>query len=387
MIVGVDASNIRGGGGVTHLAELLTAAYPEQQGIKQVVVWSGSATLVCLPKRPWLTKRGHMLLDGGIFQRLFWQRFLLATSVQESCDVLFVPGGNYFGGCRPCVAMSQNLLPFEARERARYGLSLARVRLALLGRWQGKTFREADGTLFLTECARTSVEAVTGRLPVTRVVPHGTSERFRIQPRVARPPESFSSETPFRLLYVSSVSLYKHQWHVAEAVHHLWQQGLHVALDLIGPGTPPGCARLRRTMSQYESSEACVRYLGPVPHESLPQKYERADAFVFASSCENMPIILLEAMAAGLPIACSSRGPMPEVLGDAGIYFDPERPGEIASAVRKLYDNPELRARLAAMAYDRARDFSWEKCARETFAFLAEVALNNGAIRGSVAPR
>ena len=95
---------------------------------------------------------------------------------------------------------------------------------------------------------------------------------------------------------------------------------------------------------------------------------------VFASSYENMPNILLEGMAAGLPIACSSLGPMPEVLGDAGVYFHPEDPDDIARALNELIDSPDLRAQLARAAFDRAQKYSWKRCANETFDFLAEIA-------------
>jgi glycosyltransferase involved in cell wall biosynthesis len=87
-----------------------------------------------------------------------------------------------------------------------------------------------------------------------------------------------------------------------------------------------------------------------------------------------MPNILIESMAAGLPIACSERGPMPEVLGDAGIYFDPEQPASIADAVRRLALDPGLRAEKAAAASKAASQFSWSRCADETFDFLASVA-------------
>jgi glycosyltransferase involved in cell wall biosynthesis len=64
---------------------------------------------------------------------------------------------------------------------------------------------------------------------------------------------------------------------------------------------------------------------------------------------------------------------MPEVLGDAGCYFDPERPDEIAAALRHLIESRELRTMMAARAHQRAQDFSWKRCARETFAFLATI--------------
>jgi glycosyltransferase involved in cell wall biosynthesis len=117
-----------------------------------------------------------------------------------------------------------------------------------------------------------------------------------------------------------------------------------------------------------------VRYLGRIPHSELHARYAGADLCLFASTCENMPNILLEGMASGLPIACSDRGPMPEVLGDAGVYFDPEKPDEIARALRELIESPELRTKLAQSSFERVRRYSWRRCADETFKFLAEVA-------------
>jgi glycosyltransferase involved in cell wall biosynthesis len=64
---------------------------------------------------------------------------------------------------------------------------------------------------------------------------------------------------------------------------------------------------------------------------------------------------------------------MPEVLGDAGIYFDPEKPESIADAVRQLALDPRLRAEKAAAASNAALQYSWSRCARETFDFLSRV--------------
>jgi glycosyltransferase involved in cell wall biosynthesis len=104
----------------------------------------------------------------------------------------------------------------------------------------------------------------------------------------------------------------------------------------------------------------------------LPALLAEADVFVFASSCENMPNTLVEAMASGLPIASSNRGPMPEVLQDAGVYFDPEDARSIADAIEPLLIDPTLRDSLAHRAFELARKYSWERCAAETWAFLIE---------------
>ena len=116
-----------------------------------------------------------------------------------------------------------------------------------------------------------------------------------------------------------------------------------------------------------------MRYHGAIPFNDLHLRYAQADLGLFASSCENMPNILLETMASGLPIACSNRGPMPEVLGAGGVYFDPEQPADIARALRELIASPQLRSELAQVSYRQALQYSWARCAEDTFGFLVAV--------------
>jgi glycosyltransferase involved in cell wall biosynthesis len=376
MIVGIDASNLGPGGSMTHLCNLLANARPGEHGIERIVVWGGSRNLTRLPEAGWLEKLSVPALDGGLLQRLTWQRFRLPALARESCDVLFVPGGNARpGGFHPLVTMSRNMLPFEASELRRYGLSRMALRLGMLRLGQARTFAHADGLIFLTEYARKAV-ARLARLPArVTVIPHGVEERFRQSPRTPRLLAECSSERPLRALYVSIVDVYKHQGHVAQAVHRLAQEGLPIAIDFVGPAYAPALKPFQATLRRLDPEGRTLRYGGAVPFEKLHELHATADLFVFASSCENMPNILLEAMAAGLPIACSRRGPMPEVLGDAGLYFDPERPDEIAAALRRLAEDPARRGQLAQAAAVRAQRFSWERCARDTLAFIARTGV------------
>jgi glycosyltransferase involved in cell wall biosynthesis len=86
-----------------------------------------------------------------------------------------------------------------------------------------------------------------------------------------------------------------------------------------------------------------------------------------------MPNILLEAMTAGLPIASSNRGPMTEVLGEAGIYFNPENPDDICQSIRKLLRDPILRERKAIAAFELSKAYTWDRCAQETFNFISQI--------------
>ena len=206
------------------------------------------------------------------------------------------------------------------------------------------------------------------------VIPHGLNERFFSAPREQRILSDCSPSTPFRLIYVSIIDQYKHQRNVIRAVARLRESGFPLVLDLVGPANPVALAKLRVSMEEFDANSEWVFYHGAVPYDRLHLLYRNADLGVFASSCENLPIILLETMAAGLPIACSNRGPMPEVLGNAGVYFDPEKPEEIAAALRYLLDSPTVRLEKYNLAYHRAQEYSWVQCASWTFEFLARVA-------------
>lgn len=376
MRIGIDATNLRQGGGRTHLIELLRAAEPEKQGIDRVVVWGSKETLGLLVDRPWLDKVSPPEQDGGLVKRTLWQRFKLSDALRDAgCDILFVPGGSYAGDFHPVVSMSQNMLPFEWDELKRFGFSKTTLRYFLLRTIQSRSMYKADGMIFLTEYAKQQTLAVTGDLVgISDIVPHGLSHRFFIQPRQQRSIEDYSDVNPFRLLYVSIINQYKHQWYVVEAVSKLRQQyGWPLVLDLVGPAYPPALKRLDKIIALCDPKREWVHYHGTIAYDELHNMYAQADLGVFASSCENLPIILLETMAAGLPVACSNRGPMPEVLGDSGVYFDPEKPQSISDSLRPLIESTELRVRLAESSYTKAKTFSWQRCAHDTFRFLVEV--------------
>lgn len=376
LIVGIDAANLRRGGGVTHLVEILRAAQPEQLGVGRVVVWGGLVTLNAVEDRSWLEKRNPPALEKGLLQRTFWQRFRLSLEVRNAgCDVLFVPGGSYAGDFRPIVTISRNMLPFEWRELKRYGWSLLTLKLLLLRLTQSRSYRKADGLIFLTEYARQVVLKVAGALPATTAtIPHGLNPRFNLVPRPQRDMSYYDDTNPYRVLYVSTIDQYKHQWNVVEAIMALRREGFPIVLDLLGPAYPPALKRLNETVDRFDVDRAWIHYHGAIPFDELHLRYAQADLGLFASSCENMPNILLETMASGLPIACSNRGPMPEVLGSAGVYFDSEKPVDIARALRELITSPQLRGDLAEVSFCQAQHFSWQRCAKETFGFLVSVA-------------
>jgi glycosyltransferase involved in cell wall biosynthesis len=377
MIIGIDASNLRRGGGLTHLIEVLSTVNISKHNISKVIIWGGEKSLSQINNFPWLKKIVPKELNQGLFSRLMWQKFRLSYSAKDNnCDLIFSPGGSVLCNFRPIVTMSQNILPFEWNEARRYGVSWEALRLLLLWQLQSKSFRSADGVIFLTNYAKKQVIKVVGKITSSSVIiPHGLNSRFSMYPKKQYDMTEYSLTKPFQILYVSTVDLYKHQWNVVEAVAKLRKEGYPVALNLVGAALFAK-NRLEKSLNKFDVNNEWARYNEVVPYLEMHNAYKDANLGVFASSCENLPIILLETMASGLPIACSNKGPMPEVLGNAGEYFNPERPAEIYHSIKKLIDNIHLRSERSQASFNMAQKYNWDVCAFETFSFLEEVFNN-----------
>jgi glycosyltransferase involved in cell wall biosynthesis len=112
--------------------------------------------------------------------------------------------------------------------------------------------------------------------------------------------------------------------------------------------------------------ESSVELTGWISRDALLVLYSRAQAFVYPSTFEGFGMPVLEAMAAGIPVACSDIAPLREVAGDAALFFDPQDEDAISRALDCIVSDAPLRARLTQAGPDRAREFSWERAARET---------------------
>ena len=124
-----------------------------------------------------------------------------------------------------------------------------------------------------------------------------------------------------------------------------------MSLTLIGGGKGRAMNKLLRQVKKSDPVYSeFIKILPFLPHQKLPKYLAKADIFIFASSCENMPNTLIEGMAAGMLIASSNRGPMPEVLGDAGVYFEPESVNSIVQALEGLLLSNVKRAELPRKA-------------------------------------
>ncbi|MCL6543488.1 MAG: glycosyltransferase family 4 protein [Roseiflexus sp.] len=115
-----------------------------------------------------------------------------------------------------------------------------------------------------------------------------------------------------------------------------------------------------------------VRFLGRVPDDDLPALIAGSRVFVYPSLYEGFGLPPLEALACGAPVVVSHAASLPEVVGDAGLYCDPYDPHDIARQIAALLEDNDLTLRLRYASVMRARQFSWERAARETLAVYAQ---------------
>lgn len=155
--------------------------------------------------------------------------------------------------------------------------------------------------------------------------------------------------------------------------HHAATQHQDVKLVLAGLGQD----QLLPTLSEAALElvhKGNILFTGFVPDEDLPTLYGNSLAFVFASLAEGFGLPPLEAMLHGCPVLCSDRTSLPEVVGDAGVLFDPQQKGVLVPHFSRLIEQPDWRQTLAEKAKARAPLFTWDRSTKAIVEALQTIA-------------
>jgi len=369
-IIFIDASNIGGSGGaITHLREFLHHADFSKFFVQKVVVACKRETFEKVKNnREVIHFQGHSLLEGGYVKRLIWKLFYMPKKVKRLNALLFIPGTDRPLFKYPYVTMFRNLLPIDKFEMNRFKYSKTWLRYRILRQMYFTTFKKATGLICMNEyicnCIPTKVRSEINDIAI---IPHGLSDIFKKAPKT-----NYSIGKEVKILYVSRINYYKHQWSVAEAVLKLREQGQNVKLQLVGSQRGFGRELLNSTIESHKEYASCIELIEEVDQSELIKYYQSADIFVFASTCETFGMILLEAMGIGLPIICSEKSSLPGLLKNNGLYFHPENVSSLINSLKKLIDSDILRTELGMGAHKEAISYSWDKTANATLRYITE---------------
>lgn len=364
MKIVINALSARLGGGQTYLKNLL-AHLPEQSDL-DILIYAPDS--LCLPDDQRIRRGTTSWPTENPLLRSVWERLALpGILAREGADVLFCPGGVIMSsvpaGCKT-VTMFRNMIPFDPEALARVPFGLQKIRNYLLKRVMLRSMANADLTIFISDHARHVIEALTPICnPVT--IPHGIGDAFRTHGKTLSRPAWLPAGD--YLLYVSRFDVYKHQFEVASAFAALPADLSHRYKLLMVGEVDDTLSHQVVDLARSTGLEDQILVAGPVAYADLPAAYHHATVNLFASSCENCPNILLEALGAGRPVLSSDVMPMPEFGADSVEYFSPTDPQSITSALLRLLRNESHRSRLGDAAASRSADFDWAKTSRATW--------------------
>ena len=382
MHVLINATSARLGGGVTVLRNLLPALLGEDGGAHRYTVIARPEVVPQLRPSD-AAGQGRLRfatppLGEPIYGRLIWEQLALPLQAALGRAELFFSPANLatFATPIPQVLMVQNLAPFDPDVVSR-SVPRTRLRLRLLRELGILSARAARKVVFISDFARALLTPVFG-IDAGRCarVHLGRDPAFNPQAK-ARAPELLA-RLGVSGRYLLSVGQFYPYKNLVELVVGFSRACASLPPDLslvlAGAEHDAEVAEAVRAAIARARLSARVKLLGEVAYEELPPLYAGATLFVFPSSCENFPNILVEGLASGVPTLCSRLGPMPEVAGDGAAFFDPFDPDQIAAALVRLFHDPAEQQRLRERGLARAARYSWQATARGLLDVFAEAA-------------
>lgn len=187
------------------------------------------------------------------------------------------------------------------------------------------------------------------------IADHGALEKIR---------QAYHITRPF-MFYPAATWPHKNHVTLLRVVRSLLDQGCFDG-ELVLTGIEQGAqSQVTDEINRLRLNER-VRLLGYVPVNDLPYIYNLATLLVFPSLFEGFGLPLVEAMASGCPVVCSNVTAMPEIVGDAGVTFDPGSFSDMVETIARVWNDENLRTELRNKGLVRAELFNWEQAALKT---------------------
>ncbi|MCG6942382.1 MAG: glycosyltransferase family 4 protein [Thiohalocapsa sp.] len=305
-----------------------------------------------------------------------WHLLRLAPELhRHGCELVFMPAGNRRLAWRYGVPSLGTVHDFsQLHVPQKYDA----LRMAYIMRVLPAMMRRLDRVIAVSESTRRDLESFARVQPARIAVIHNGADLSRFRPD--QPPQAIADmrrrlgiEGPYLLYTARLEHPGKNHVRLLEAFAALRRaRDLPHRLVLAG-GRWSGAEAIDARLAELSLGDAVV-LPGFVPNDLLPALYAEADAFVFPSLFEGFGIPVLEAMASGTPVCAADTASIPEVVGDAGLLFDPTDSAGIATTVARLLSDRGLHARVVARGLERAQSFTWDRAAAGVLAELDALA-------------
>ncbi|MDP1833382.1 MAG: glycosyltransferase family 1 protein [Candidatus Moranbacteria bacterium] len=241
------------------------------------------------------------------------------------------------------------------------------------------SIRAADKIIAISEATKKDIlKLYPGiRAEKIKVIYHGFSPDVFSQPRdAAREAEikKKSGITGNYIIYIGAIQPRKNLKTLIKAFEILksraQENGSSDDLELLIVGEKAWLSEGTVKMARQSRFADDIKMPGRLRFDDLGHLCRGAGVFVFPSLYEGFGIPVLEAMAAGVPVICADNSSLPEVGGEACLYFKAASHEDLAQKIKRVLGDGGLRAELVAKGAEQIKKFSWEKCARETLDYL-----------------
>ncbi len=341
------------GGTEVYLRELLTALAAIDSTNEYLIFTNLETGSDLVPRQAnfrWKPQAVHAAIRPA---RILWEQTILPLEAwRYGLDVMFNPGFT-----APLLAPCRCVTTFHDMQHKRHPEYFRWFDLPV---WRFMLWAAAHRSrriIAVSEVTRADV-AHFYRLSPERIVvaPHGVNPEFF---------EIGRSRLERYLLYPSTLHPHKNHERLIRAYARKRHEEKLVLAGMRGFQTQV----IEKLIADLGLGDS-VKLTGWLSRAELLRLYERAYAFIYPSTFEGFGMPVLEALAAGIPVACSSIPPLREVAGDAALFFDPLDEDAIAEALERISGDDQLRGQLAAAGPKRARSFTWERAAETTLAAL-----------------
>ena len=313
---------------------------------------------------------------GASVLRLLWRKFVLPSHLRRLQPDLFFSNSGAVPRSKPAktktVIALHNCMPLNTELIRDERSAVRRWRLKLLRRQMRGALQACNVSIAFSEDTRRQIAENFGALPYRPAVVHHAMDWGERERKLVVDFEELNRLGVARpyLLYVSQFHRYKNVLRLLEAFSRLEQhsqlQLAQLQLVLVGASADRQYwGEIEEAIERLGLRERVI-HIPASPREQLIALYRGAVAFVQPSLAETCSFPLLEALALGVPAAVARMSALPEMAGEAAIYFDPHSVDEMAQAMERLVWDEDLRGRLSGEAVEQAAKFTWEKTALQT---------------------
>ena len=362
----IDASRNKSGGAIVYLKNFLKYLNLTNTKIDKIIIFSHKSVLNQIPKRFFLDKCSHPFLEKNIIFQIIWQFVFLPIYLKKNkIDILYSTDTSTICKFSPSIVLNQDILGFDKDTLSKIPLNLEKIRLYIIRFLQIRTMNSANEIIFLSKYTKKIISKFLKKNINYSIIPHGIEN---ISSKLGKTKSydclwNFKLKKKIKIVYVSPLFLYKNHYTVAKAYSNLKKKYPNLDIKFIG-NYKQNLKLLNKIL--YDVPEINKKnFIGEINQINVLKNLIKSDIFVFASSSETFGISLLEAMNIGMPIVCSNKSSLPEILQNGGIYFDPNNYLQLSDQIESLIKNKSLRKKKSKEAKRISLRYSWTNNTRE----------------------